>query len=122
MSWIVLLAEDSYDDQKVLSRIFQHHGITTYIAVNGSECLDLLEKIEPTCIIVDLALPVRDGWETLEAIRANERTARLPVIAVTGYHSANLAEDARKAGFDGYFPKPLHPLMFIEQLEKIVMA
>lgn len=119
-TWQVIVVEDTYDDQQLASHILAYHGAGVHIAPDGNACLALLETLEPAVIITDLAMPHRDGWQTLVAIRSNVATAHIPVVAVTAYHSADVAQDALKAGFDGYFAKPLHPLNFVQQLVKIV--
>lgn len=118
--WKVIIVEDTFDDQQLLSRTLQHHGIEVHLAKNGHECLSLLQTLEPTCIITDLAMPGKDGWQTLVAIRSNVDTAHIPVIAMTAYHSADVAEDAIHAGFDGYFAKPFNPQTFVARLAEIV--
>ncbi len=119
-SWKVIVVEDTYDDQQVVSRMLEHYGIQVFLAKNGDECLELLQNFEPTLIVTDLAMPKRDGWQTLLAVRSNESTAHIPVIAITAYHSTDVAEDALQAGFNGYFPKPIHPQTFVHRLEEII--
>lgn len=114
--WRVLVVEDEFDSIQMVSKILRHHGAEVFIAHNGKECLQQLESLHPTLIIMDLALPEMDGWETLEKIRANPKTAKLPVVAITAYHSVNVAEDAHEAGFNAYFPKPLDTGRIIESL------
>lgn len=118
--WKVIVVEDTYDDQQLISHILEHHGAQVLLAKDGNECLDLLRQTEPTLIITDLAMPGKDGWQTLVAIRSNVETAHIPVIAITAYHSADVAEDAMEAGFDGYFPKPVHPQTFVSRLAEII--
>lgn len=119
-NWKVLVVEDTYDDQQLVSRILVHHGAEVFITKNGNECLNLLTQIEPTVIITDLAMPDKDGWQTLVAIRSNVATAHIPVIAITAYHSTDVAQDAMNAGFDGYFPKPVNPQTFVGRLAEII--
>ena len=71
-------------------------------------------------IIMDLAMPEMDGWETLMEIRANPATAHIPVVAITAYHSANVAQDAVQAGFDAYFPKPPDAISFVDKLTEVM--
>lgn len=120
-NWTIIVVEDTFDDQQLVSRILQHYGAHIFLAKNGDECLDLLKEIEPTVIITDLAMPKRDGWQTLVAVRSNVNTAHIPVIAITAYHSADVAEDAIKAGFDAYFPKPIHPENFVARLTELII-
>lgn len=121
-NWIIIVVEDTYDDQQVVSYILRHYGISVFIAQNGDECIELLNTVEPTCIVTDLAMPIRDGWQTLDAVRSQSRTAHIPVIAITAYHETDVAENAIRAGFNGYFPKPLHPQTFITNLGAIIEA
>jgi CheY-like chemotaxis protein len=71
-------------------------------------------------VVIDLALPIKDGWQVLQAIRANPTTAALPCIAVTAYHTSKLREDALMAGFNAYFPKPIDATSFARQLEMLL--
>ncbi|PJF34729.1 MAG: hypothetical protein CUN49_14185 [Candidatus Thermofonsia Clade 1 bacterium] len=119
-TWKVIVVEDTFDDQQLVSHVLKHHGIQVYLAKNGDECVQLLSQIEPTVIVTDLAMPGKDGWQTLVAVRSNPSTAHIPVIAITAYHSTDVAEDAIKAGFDGYFPKPINPKTFVERLQEII--
>lgn len=118
--WCVLVVEDEYDSVQMVSKILRHYGADVHIANNGHECLAKLEDLDPTLIIMDLALPEMDGWETLVRIRSNINTAHIPVAAITAYHSVSVAEDARNAGFNAYFPKPLDTATIIEKLGEIV--
>ncbi|MDZ4764528.1 MAG: response regulator [Chloroflexota bacterium] len=118
--WVVIIVDDGFDDQRVLEHIFKHYGATVHVARNGDECGAFLTTIMPIVIVTDLAMPERDGWQTLVAVRSNVRTAHIPVVAVTAYHADGLDRKALAAGFDAYFPKPLHPEHFIEALERIV--
>ncbi|MBE2270500.1 MAG: response regulator [Anaerolinea sp.] len=113
----VIVVEDLFDDGQVISKLLEHHGVEVYITRNGDECLQLLQDVEPILVITDLAMPRRDGWQTLVGIRSNARTAHIPVIAITAYHSAEVAADALRAGFDGYLPKPINPQGFMQYLQ-----
>jgi CheY-like chemotaxis protein len=118
--WDVLIVEDEFDSLQTLSIILKHYGIQIHVSHNGKECLNMLETLHPTAIVMDLAMPEMDGWETLTEIRANHRISHIPVIAVTAFYSVDVAEDAMRAGFDGYFPKPVSPTHFVEQLGQII--
>jgi CheY-like chemotaxis protein len=120
MNWQILVVEDTADDSQLVSTILEHSGIKVYVAGNGKEALKQLERLQPSCIITDLSMPVMDGWELLSQLRENKSTAQIPVIAVTAYYSAELASDALSAGFLGFFPKPVNPRTFVQQLEKLL--
>lgn len=118
--WHILVVEDEFDSIQMVSKVLQHHGASVEIARTGVECLAKLAHFVPTLIIMDLALPEMDGWETLAKIRATESLAAIPVVAITAYHSPSVAEDARHAGFNAYLPKPIEITQFIQQLNNII--
>src|SRR5688572_6359169 len=121
-NWNVLVVEDEYDSIQVMTRVLTHHGATVRVARNGRECLRILKDFTPSIILMDLDMPIMDGWEALAHIRANPTTRHLPVVAITAYHSANVAEDAAQAGFNGYFAKPVSIRSIIPRLEQIIPA
>ena len=118
--WLILVVEDEFDSIQMLSKILTHYGARVEVAKSGFECLKVLESHTPTLIIMDLALPGMDGWETLEKIRQNPKTAHLPVVVITAYHSPSVAEDAHHAGFNAYLPKPLDTKAFVHQLSGVI--
>ena len=118
--WTVIVVEDTYDDIQLVSAILKHNNINVKVAKNGKECLELLEVMEPTLIITDLAMPEMDGWEMLSAIRSNVMKSHIPVVAVTAYDSVDVAYDALNSGFDAYIAKPLSIRTFVDQLQQIV--
>ncbi|NDJ35004.1 MAG: response regulator [Chloroflexi bacterium] len=119
-NWQVLVVEDERDSIRMVSDMLTHFGIQVSVANNGEECLASLHQSAPTLVVMDLSMPVMDGWETLAEMRADMRTAHIPVVAITAYHSASVAQDALAAGFDAYFPKPLDATSFVKQLAGIV--
>ena len=121
-SWRILVVEDEYDSIQMVSKILRHHGIEVYVAHNGYECIDILRDLHPTLVIMDLALPEMDGWETLSHMRSNSHTADIPVVAITAYHSVNVEEDAEVAGFDAYWPKPLDTASLVTQLAGVIRS
>ena len=117
--WKIVLVDDEPDALNVIYHMLTHNGIEVHRAVDGEECLALLEGLKPTCIVVDLAMPKVDGWSVLSRVRANPDKAHLPIIAITAYHSANVAEEAYRAGFDGYFAKPVKSDEFMAKLTEL---
>jgi CheY-like chemotaxis protein len=71
-------------------------------------------------VIIDLALPDKDGWQLLSQINAHPKMGDLPAIAVTAYHNSKLREEAILAGFKAYFPKPIDSTSFLRELEAIL--
>lgn len=117
----ILLVEDAFDDREVMNRILQHEGFQTLLAADGNEALELLTgATPPDLIVMDLALPGRDGWETLHAIRSNPDYAAIPVIATTAYGSHDVKHDIDDAGFDAYFPKPVQNERFVAMIRGVL--
>ena len=116
----VLVVEDEFDSMQMVSEILRYHGIDVVVAHNGKECIGLLKDIHPTLVVTDLSMPEMDGWETLSAIRANPQTAMIPVVAMTAYHSVDVAQQALNAGFNAFFAKPIRPGSFVESLTKLI--
>jgi CheY-like chemotaxis protein len=118
--WQVLVIEDEDDSMEFVQGLLEHHGIESVGVSTGEEALEALKTIQPTLIIVDLALPGLDGWQLLQRFKANPGLHNVPRVAITAYHTAELAEQAIEAGFHAYFAKPLDATSFVRELEGIV--
>jgi two-component system cell cycle response regulator DivK len=118
--WLVLVVEDEEDSIQIVSQVLNHYHIEVRVARDGHECLKMLERIRPTVIVMDLAMPRLNGWQALAAIRKNPAIAEIPVVAVTAYDSNSAAEEALRMGFDAYFPKPIEVEPFLKMLRTVV--
>lgn len=118
--WKVLVVEDEQDSVRMVSDMLRHYGAQVDVAGNGVEALEHLKQNTPTLIIMDLAMPELDGWQTLSHVRDNPGTADIPVIAITAFHSSNVAVNAREAGFNAYFPKPLDASSFVRTIAELI--
>jgi len=116
----VLIVEDDGDSMAVVEQALRYRGVEVRNAHDGREALEMLSSVHPMLVIMDLALPELNGWETLEAIRANPDTASIPVMAVTAYHSASVAEDAYRAGFNAYIPKPIDIRQLLIAIDRFI--
>jgi hypothetical protein len=116
-NWKLLVVEDDPDGQEVVSRILRYHSIPFEAASNGEEALAQLSDC--TGVIIDLNLPGIDGWSLLNEIKRIPQTAHLQCVAITAYHSAEVAVKAIQMGFAAYFPKPLEPTSFVRELERM---
>jgi CheY-like chemotaxis protein len=74
----------------------------------------------PDVIVMDLSLPVMDGWEATRRLKADERTRHIPIIVLTGHAVAGQARDARKAGCDAFLAKPCLPEMLVEKVQELL--
>ena len=119
-NWRVLVIEDENDSMEVVQEILEHYHIESYGAYSAEEALDMLDQVAPTLLIVDLALPGMDGWSLLNTIRSRPETAHIPAVAVTAFHSANVAQEAINAGFNAYFSKPIEAASFVQELDRVL--
>ena len=104
--WIVLVVDDEYDNATIAQKVLSFRGATVHIAHNGAEGLEMLEQLRPTFILLDISMPVMNGWIMLENVRSNPQTANIPVIALTAHAMTGDAEKTLAAGFNAYIAKP----------------
>jgi CheY-like chemotaxis protein len=116
-NWKVLIVDDVSDNLTVLEYTLRHHGATTYRAYNGQEGLALIEQVNPNLILLDIAMPVMDGWQMLTHLRAEQRYATIPVIAVTAHAMEGDRAQALGAGFDGYISKPFNVFTLLQDIQ-----
>jgi two-component system cell cycle response regulator DivK len=113
----VLIVEDNNDYRDVVEFFLKLKGFETIIAVNGREAVDLAESEKPQMILMDLNLPVLDGWEATRLIARNESTADIPILAVSANCSEELSAEVLKAGAVGCVQKPVD----IESLPDLIL-
>jgi two-component system cell cycle response regulator DivK len=110
----VLVVEDNEKNMKLFRDVLQAKGYTALEATSGEEALELAAEHVPDLILMDVHLPGMDGIEALGRIRADARTAEIPVVALTAQAMAGDRERFLESGFDGYISKPVNVLEFIE--------
>ncbi|MCJ8143597.1 response regulator [Ancylobacter sp. A5.8] len=103
----ILLVEDNELNRDMLSRRLSRNGFEVAVAVNGQEGVDLALAGKPDLILMDMSLPVLDGWEATRRLKANPETTAIPVIALTAHAMAQDREDALAAGCDDFDTKPV---------------
>jgi two-component system, cell cycle response regulator DivK len=115
--WEVLLVDDEPDNIEVVSESLEFYGVTVRTAENGQIALDTLQDDWlPTIIMLDLSMPVMDGWATLRRLKSNPKTREIPVLALSAHAIIGDAERAVNAGFDGYMTKPISVPTLIQDL------
>ena len=112
----VLIVEDNEMNRDMLSRRLQRKGFDVEIAVDGQEGVDMAASGSPDVVLMDMSLPVIDGWEATRRLKADAATKSIPVIALTAHAMEGDREKALEAGCDDYDTKPIN---FKRLLEKI---
>ena len=103
----ILLVEDNDMNRDMLSRRLIRSGYEVSLAVDGQQGADMALSEQPDLILMDMSLPVIDGWEATRRIRANDATRRIPVIALTAHAMAGDREKAMEVGCEDYDTKPV---------------
>jgi two-component system cell cycle response regulator DivK len=116
----VLIVDDYPDAREMYSEYLQFSGFDVVEAGNGMEALQRAVDAAPDIILMDLSLPVMDGWEATRRLKADKRTASIPVVALTGHALAGISEGARKAGCDAFVTKPCLPEDLVKEIRKVL--
>lgn len=103
----ILLVEDNEMNRDMLSRRLQRKGFEVVMAEDGGQGLDLARSESPDLILMDMSLPVIDGWEATRTLKADEATRGIPVIGLTAHAMAGDREKCLAAGCDDYDTKPV---------------
>ncbi len=112
----ILLVEDNEMNRDMLSRRLTRRGYEVVIAVDGQQGVDLAASSAPDVILMDMSLPVIDGWEATRRIKAGAATSAIPVIALTAHAMSGDREQALAAGCDDYDTKPIELDRLLEKI------
>lgn len=118
----ILLVEDNEMNRDMLSRRLERRGFEVVIAVDGGEGVEKAQTTHPDLILMDMSLPVIDGWEATRRIKAQEDLKAIPVIALTAHAMAGDREKAIEAGCDDYDTKPIELPRLLEKIETLLAA
>jgi two-component system, cell cycle response regulator DivK len=113
----MLLIEDNEQNQYLVTFLLEKHGYEIVVASDGLAGIALAEQETPSLILLDIQLPMMDGYAVARQLRANPALAHVPVVAVTSYAMPGDREKALAAGCDGYLEKPINPETFVSQVE-----
>jgi CheY-like chemotaxis protein len=105
-SWVALVVDDRLDNLEVVVKVLLLQGAQVHAAHDGIEGLQVLERVKPTFILLDLSMPRMDGWTMLSTIRRDALAENVPIIALTAHGMVGDEDRVREAGFDAYIAKP----------------
>src|SRR5438105_15464448 len=118
----VLLVDDYPDAREMYTEYLEFSGFDVVEAGNGMEALQRAVDAAPDIILMDLSLPVMDGWEATRRLKADERTASIPVVALTGHALAGISEGAKNAGCDAFVTRPCLPEDLVTEIRRVLTA
>jgi CheY-like chemotaxis protein len=117
---LVLVVDDYRDAREMCAEYLSFSGFRVAEAKNGKEALDRAFELLPDVILMDLSLPVMDGWEATRRLKKDPRTKAIPVVAVTGHALAGHSEGAKRAGCDSFVTKPCLPEALLAEVRRMI--
>lgn len=118
----VLLVEDNEDNRTVYRTILEHYGYKVMEARNGEDGVRMAREQRPDLILMDISIPVIDGWEATRILKADPKTNDIPIIALTAHALATDRAKAAEVGCDGYLAKPCEPRRVVAEVERFLGA
>jgi CheY-like chemotaxis protein len=116
----ILLVEDNEMNRDMLSRRLARKGYEVSIAVDGKQGVEMARADVPDLILMDMSLPVLDGWEATRQLKGADATRSIPVIALTAHAMSGDRERALEAGCDDYDTKPIELARLLEKIESML--
>lgn len=116
----ILLVEDNEMNRDMLSRRLERRGFNVIIAADGGVGLELARSAAPDLILMDMSLPVVDGWEATRQLKADPATAKIPVIALTAHAMAEDRAKAMAAGCDDFDTKPVELARLLAKIDAML--
>ena len=116
----ILIVEDNEINRDMLSRRLERRGFAIVMAMDGQQGVEMTRSERPDLILMDMSLPVMDGWAATQAIKADPELSKIPVIALTAHAMAGDREKAMAAGCDDYDTKPIELPRLLEKIAKFL--
>ena len=116
----ILIVEDNELNRDMLGRRLQRRGYEITIAVDGQEGLDKMEQTTPDLVLMDMGLPILDGWEATRQAKSNPKLSQIPIIALTAHALEEDKKKALEAGADDFDTKPVVLPRLLEKIEGLL--
>jgi two-component system cell cycle response regulator DivK len=116
----ILIVEDTEDNRQILRDLLTAAGYELIEAVDGAAGVAMAAKHKPDLVLMDIQLPLVDGYEATRRIKADPALSHIPIVAVTSYALSGDEEKARAAGCDGYIAKPFSPRQLLAKVRELL--
>lgn len=116
----VLIVEDNEDNRIIYRTFLEHHGYVVLEASDGEAGVQSVREHRPDIVLMDISMPVLDGYEATRILKADPATASIPVVALTAHAMAEDRRLAAEAGCDSYLAKPAEPRQVLAEVERML--
>ncbi|HEX8795244.1 MAG TPA: response regulator [Polyangiaceae bacterium] len=116
----VLIVDDFEDNRAMYAEFLRYSGLEVVEAKDGAEAVEKARTEMPDLVVMDLSLPVIDGWEATRRIKHDPRTREIPIVALTGHALEGHSQGAREAGCEGFLAKPCLPETLLDTIKAIL--
>ena len=116
----ILLVEDNEDNRDMLSRRLERKGFIVMLAVDGLDGVNKAKENLPDIILMDMSLPVMDGWQATKTLKEDATTKNIPIIALTAHAMSSDRDKAMEAGCDDYDTKPVDLKRLLDKIETLI--
>ncbi len=117
---LILLVEDQSELRRMYAQQLELSGFDVIEAGNGEDAVTRTAADSPDVVLMDLSLPVLDGWEATRRLKTDERTAHIPIVALTAHDGSGDLQRATRAGCDWFVPKPCPPDALIVEIQRVL--
>jgi len=117
---LILIVEDQAELRHLYAQGFTMSGFDVIEAGNGADAISHTSERFPDVVLMDLSLPIVDGWEATRRLKGDLRTAHIPVVALTAHDGSGELQRATRAGCDWFVPKPCQPHDLIEEVRRVL--
>jgi CheY-like chemotaxis protein len=116
----VLLVEDNDDNRAIYRTILEFSGYAVIEALDGDSAVVQARASRPDLILMDISIPIMDGWEATRILKADPATSGIPIIALTAHAMDSDRRRAKEVGCDGYLAKPIEPRLVVEEVARFL--
>jgi two-component system cell cycle response regulator DivK len=118
----VLIVDDFEDNRQMYAEFLTYSGYRVVEATDGAEAVARAKELAPDLVVMDLSLPVMDGWEATRRLKSDPQTRHIPILALTGHSFDGHSKEARDAGCDGFLTKPCLPERLLQAIRQVLSS
>jgi CheY-like chemotaxis protein len=120
MEQVILLVEDNQDNRAIYRTMLEFSGYSVIGALTGEDAIRMARENHPDLILMDISIPVMDGWEATRILKGDPATTEIPVVALTAHAMEADRAQAKEVGCDGYLAKPVEPRRVVETVKELL--